>query len=343
MSDNINYEFDIYTEIDRDIGAVGITHAYSSSDHGNPSVKKRRESKFPLDRILQATNVDVKQAEASVESDRTFILNTITGRSVDDQVVDDYHDKYVELNNIMRGIFVAPVLERIIKEKDEDTIIRCLEIVKASNSRIINLNLIRCSRFDDDILIKLVDSLPLTLTYFRLESNKSSVTVNRMNTCLKKIVGIPQLVRLDLLSNNIDDDGAKQIADALEFNNSLEELNLFMNKIGAFGAEAIANAIKVKGSLVELGMSYNNIGDDGAKAIADALKDIHSLKTLNLDHNNIGDDGATAIADALSLCLMQENHSLKSLYLFSNNISADVKEYLKLKSVNRNRKISIFC
>jgi hypothetical protein len=43
------------------------------------------------------------------------------------------------------------------------------------------------------------------------------------------------------------------------------------------------------------------------------------------------------------LCLIQENHSLESLYLYSNNISADVKEYLKMKSVNRNRKISIFC
>jgi len=63
---------------------------------------------------------------------------------------------------------------------------------------------------------------------------------------------------------------------------------------------------------------------------------------LNLSDDNIGDDGAKAIADALSLCLMQEKHSLKSLYLYSNNISADVKEYLKMKSVNRNRKISIY-
>ena len=115
IGDNSNYEFDIYTEIDRDRGAAGITHGYIPEDRTIEVYKKQRQSKFPLDRILQATNVDVQHAKASVESDRTFILNTITGRSVDDAVVDD-HDKYDELNNTLRGIFVAPALERIIKE-----------------------------------------------------------------------------------------------------------------------------------------------------------------------------------------------------------------------------------
>jgi hypothetical protein len=310
---NSNYEFDVYTEIDRDRGAVGINHGFIPSDYIESYLRKRRESKFPLDRILLATNVDVKQAKASVESDRKLILNTITGRSVDDAVVDN-HDKYDELNNILRGIFVAPALERIIKEKDVDTITRCLDIVKASNTSIIALVLEDCSRFNDDILIKLADSLPLTLIEFTLSSSRS-LTVNGMNVCLGKILGCSQLVQLGLTLFVIDDNGAKQIADALKVNKSLEELILNNNKIG----------------------------DDGAKAIANALKVNRSLKILDLDRNEISDDGAKAIADALSLCLMQENHSLKSLYLYSNNISADVKEYLKMKSVNRNRKISIFC
>ena len=105
--DNSNYEFDVYTEIeiDGDSGAVGITHSYIPSDYESSYYKMLRESKFPLDRILQAINVDVKQAQASVESDRKFILNTITGLSVDDAVMDD-HANYDELNNILRGIFV---------------------------------------------------------------------------------------------------------------------------------------------------------------------------------------------------------------------------------------------
>jgi hypothetical protein len=79
MGGNSDYEFDVYTEIDGGKRAVGITHGYIRRDCEMSSIKIRRESEFPLDRILQAMNVDVKQAQASVESDRQFILNTITG------------------------------------------------------------------------------------------------------------------------------------------------------------------------------------------------------------------------------------------------------------------------
>ena len=293
IDDNINTAFDVYTEIDGD-RAIGITHGYIPSYYGNRLIKKLRESKFPLERIIKAINVDVKQAQASVESDRRFLLNTIIGRSVDDVVVDD-HDKYDELNNILRGIFVVPALERIIKEMDVDTITRCLDIVKASNARMIDLDLEDCSRFDDDILIKLADSLPLTLTEFTLWSVRSALTVNGMNACLEKIFGCPQLVRLNLSSNNIGDDGAKMIADALKVNHSLKTMSL----IG------------------------NIIGDDGAKFIADALKDNHCLKMLLLSNNSICDDGAKMIADAMNV-----NHSLRTLVLSDNKISSDGKEYL---------------
>jgi Leucine-rich repeat (LRR) protein len=148
------------------------------------------------------------------------------------------------LNNILRGIFIAPALERIIKEKDVDTITRCLEIVKASNARIIDLYQGKLSKFDDDILIKLANSLPLTLTEFRLSSSRR-VTVNRMNACLEKIVGCPKLVKLDLSHNDIDDVGAKAIADALKVNHSLKTLDLDGNKIDDDGSKHIADALKV--------------------------------------------------------------------------------------------------
>ena len=48
------------------------------------------------------------------------------------------------------------------------------------------------------------------------------------------------LTNLNLFDNNIGDDGAKAIAEALKVNPVLTELNLFYNKIGADGAKAIA-------------------------------------------------------------------------------------------------------
>ena len=260
MGGNSNYEFDVYTEIDGD-KAVGITHGCTSRDK-NSSAKKSRESKFPLDRILQATNVDIKHAQASVESDRRFILNTITGQSVDDVVMDD-HTNYDELNNILRGIFVTSALERIIQEKDVDTITRCLDIVQAYNANVIILDLQYCSKFNDNILLKLTDSLPLSLTEFTLISRGSKVTGNGVNACLGKLMKYPKLSSLDLTWNNIGDDGAKLIADALKDNHSVETLYLM----------------------------HNNIGIDGAKLIVDALKINHSLKILDFFGNKIGIDG----------------------------------------------------
>ena len=354
MGGNSDYEFDVYTEIDGGKRAVGITHGYIRRDCEMSSIKIRRESEFPLDRILQAMNVDVKQAQASVESDRQFILNTITGRSVNESILDN-HSNYDKLNNILRGIFVSPALQRIIEERDVDTITRCLDIVKVSNAKFIHLALRDCSSFDDDILIKLADSLPPTLTKFSLTSLGSAVTVHGMNACLGKILGCPQLVELDLSFNNIGDNGAEQIADALKENHHLKGLNLWGNNIGADGAKQITDALKVNNILKTLDLSYNNIGDDGANQIADALKGNHSLDSLMLNSNNIGNYGAKKLADALkvnnslkTLDLMKNNigddgarkiadvlrvnHTLETLYLMKNKICTDGEEYLtKLK------------
>ena len=51
MGDNINTAFDVYTEIDGD-RAIGITHGYIPSYYGNRLIKKLRESKIPLERII---------------------------------------------------------------------------------------------------------------------------------------------------------------------------------------------------------------------------------------------------------------------------------------------------
>jgi len=316
-----NYMFDVYTEIDGG-RAVGITHGYIPIDfeYGDGVKnfwKKKRESEFPLDRILQSINVDVKQAEASVESDRRFILNTITGRPTDDEVLNT-DGNYDDLNNILRGIFVKPALERIIEERDVEKITRCLEIVKVSNAKIIDMDLMSCSTFDDEVLMKLSDSLPSTLTEFRLRSKGSAVTVNGINACLGNLMKCPQLVELNLMDNIIDDDGAKMIADALKINQSLEALGLSWNNIGDCGTKMIANALKFNQSLELLNLGGNKIGDVGATMIAEVLKVNHSLRSLDLISNKIGDDGAKEIAGALKI-----NVELRSLYLINNKILND--------------------
>ena len=45
------------------------------------------------------------------------------------------------------------------------------------------------------------------------------------------------------------------------------------NNIGDEGAKAIAEALKVNPVLTKLDLEYNNLGDAGGKAVRDAVKD----------------------------------------------------------------------
>ncbi|KOO27154.1 hypothetical protein Ctob_012414 [Chrysochromulina tobinii] len=123
------------------------------------------------------------------------------------------------------------------------------------------------------------------------------------------------LTELNLTGNNIGDEGAVAIAEALKVNAAVTNLFLIYNNIGDEGAIAIAEALKVNAVVTNLHLDANNIGAEGAKAIAEALKVNAVLTALGLCDSDIGDDGANAIAEALKV-----NSVLTELNLESNNI-----------------------
>ena len=85
------------------------------------------------------------------------------------------------------------------------------------------------------------------------------------------------------------------IASDLQFMAALTELTLWSNNIGDDGAKAIAEALKVNVVLTELRLGGNTIGNEGAKAIAEALKVNTVLTKLWLNDNKIGDKGKQAV------------------------------------------------
>ena len=72
-----------------------------------------------------------------------------------------------------------------------------------------------------------------------------------------------------LSHDNIGDDGAKAIAEALKVNAVLTSVDLRLNSIGDDGAKAIAEALKVNAVLTKLDIQANNMGDEGEKAVKD--------------------------------------------------------------------------
>ena len=105
--------------------------------------------------------------------------------------------------------------------------------------------------------------------------------------------------KVDLSYNNIGDDGAIALAEALENNTALEELSVGNNIIGDTGATALAEALETNIALKTLWLYSNNIGDNGAIALANALTINTVLAELYLSENKIGDTGAIALAKAL--------------------------------------------
>eukprot|EP00812_Abedinium_dasypus_P014932 NODE_84_length_2185_cov_250.991080.p1 GENE.NODE_84_length_2185_cov_250.991080~~NODE_84_length_2185_cov_250.991080.p1 ORF type:complete len:675 (+),score=255.98 NODE_84_length_2185_cov_250.991080:3-2027(+) len=126
------------------------------------------------------------------------------------------------------------------------------------------------------------------------------------------------LTHLWLGGNQIGNDGAKALAEALRTNNALRTLSLYGNQIGNDGAEALADALTTNNTLVYLDLESNRIFNDGAKALAEALRTNDTLNMLNLDSNHIGNDGAKALAEAL-----QTNSTLTHLSLLENQIGND--------------------
>eukprot|EP00808_Paulinella_micropora_P025841 g78556.t1 len=70
-------------------------------------------------------------------------------------------------------------------------------------------------------------------------------------------------------------------------NKVLQTLNIVDNNIGDQGAAAFADALKVNTTVQTLNIGYNNLGDKGAALIAEAIKFNKTLLGLNIANNGL--------------------------------------------------------
>jgi len=244
---NKNYKFDIYTDFSLN-SAVGIAHGI-----------KGMEDRFPIDRILKVIDIDVVKAEATFPEDAKFIKNAITGIDKDAEPLES-HPKYDELNRILKSKFVAPVIHRIIYEvNDEIKVQRCLKIFHNSSPRDIVLDFENCNRFNDDIAIRLVDSLPSTLEELWFFSNGSAVTQDMINSLPGMILSkLPNLLFFHFSNSNMSDAVAEKMAAIISTHSRLNLICLKKSKIGDVGAIQLLDAIEVKQSVEYLNLNKEN-------------------------------------------------------------------------------------
>ncbi|RDX99553.1 putative disease resistance protein RGA4, partial [Mucuna pruriens] len=103
----------------------------------------------------------------------------------------------------------------------------------------------------------------------------------------------------ELSYNPIGPDGAKALAELLNFLGNIKTLKLGWCQIGgAKGAEFIADALKYNTSISILDLQANGLRDEGAQCLARSLK-VEIISSLMSRLSDSLDDGAFAIAQAL--------------------------------------------
>ena len=138
------------------------------------------------------------------------------------------------------------------------------------------------------------------------------------------------LLELNLSMNAINDDGARDIAEAICVNTVLQKLNLSNNYITREGAKKIAEAIQANTTLCTLDISNAKISDDGAVAISNSLRCNNSLQSLNISHNSITNKGIIAITKSIQI-----NSTLQNINISKNHISIEGLVYF-MEAVKNN-------
>jgi hypothetical protein len=131
----------------------------------------------------------------------------------------------------------------------------------------------------------------------------------------------PAIKALLLSVNHLGDPGILALADALRENSTLEELGLASNGITAEGGAALFQAAQTHPTLTHLDFSCspstrvlaahaNALGDTGAKAAGRFLADNSILLRLDLRHNGITEAGKACLVSGL-----KRNTTLRHLLL----------------------------
>ena len=100
--------------------------------------------------------------------------------------------------------------------------------------------------------------------------------------------------------NQVKDEGAGRLAQALATSTTLTTLDLYKNQVGAEGAGRLAESLASNFTLTSLDLYGNQMGDEGAGRLAEALPSNSTLTTLDLSWNQLGDEGAGWLAEALA-------------------------------------------
>jgi len=135
----------------------------------------------------------------------------------------------------------------------------------------------------------------------QLKNNDSSLTelnLNNLENCktewslevIEALLNNSQCGNVCLVNCNINNDGAKKLAEVIKNNKTLTLLNVESNKIGPDGMKALAEALEVNTTLLEVKLTNQAqpAGNDAEKALAKAMQANKTLQKCTITMRDTG-------------------------------------------------------
>ncbi|XP_074016087.1 leucine-rich repeat-containing protein 45 [Numenius arquata] len=130
-------------------------------------------------------------------------------------------------------------------------------------------------------------------------NNLRTVGAEALGKLLRQNKSIRSLI-LEWNSLGVWEEGFSFFCQGLGANNVLQRLDLRNNQINHQGAGELAMALKQNASLQELDLRWNNIGLLGGRALLNCLHSNRTLKRLELAGNNVPSDILKAVEQAMN-------------------------------------------
>ena len=316
--------------------AVGLTDGLAAVDRSVRD-KVEREKPFPEELLVHALRVQLQTAEASIETDRNRILNTIAGKNPDPNSTPPTSDPaYEALNNVLAGRFAEVAIGRIGRGQETEDRLLVLRALSRSGKATLTLNMsiTTYAQFDENMADDLFRHLPKGLRALHMP-NSGLCGQENVHASLRHVRPLCEaLKRLDSLTvadfryNPLGNDAATKIAnigneksislcgilpDQTEADFTPSQNNmLFMRSCDII---LLAASLPVASSLTSCDVRQNEMSADSASLLSAAIlnstsiekyntipvKELRadSLTRLDLRRRWICDDGAMVVASLL--------------------------------------------
>eukprot|EP00931_Biecheleriopsis_adriatica_P035123 TRINITY_DN20230_c0_g1_i2.p1 TRINITY_DN20230_c0_g1~~TRINITY_DN20230_c0_g1_i2.p1 ORF type:complete len:526 (-),score=104.50 TRINITY_DN20230_c0_g1_i2:56-1633(-) len=292
----------------------GLTAEEEGQEVQNPGKgytnKMARESNFPLEVLAQGLSVKIEAAKSSVEHDRNYILNAISGKELHTEPHQD-HIAFDNMNATLHGIFAVAAWPQAVQKKQ----VQALALPAALRADLERLELhfsfFGTPEMTDSECETLASSLPPNLQDLSLDFDGTTVS-DAGCTALGRAIGtLEQLACIQLnfrtSANTIGNPGVAAIVEGLMLLRNLKRVMLAASFCPHLDDDALKNigaCVMEQEYLSCLRLSFVNskVGDQGLQYVSKGLRESRCLSDLTLNLRNcerVGDVGCSEIGSAL--------------------------------------------